>query len=262
MTIDIGPLGAFRDSEHRYRWNGGDILPSVTTIGKVLDKSGPLVGWAKRITAEAAVSHAAEIEGWVKMAGAAGAADLLTKAADYKRDTAADLGSAIHNIADRIVTGQQYSVSPEQEPFVTAYAAFLTEWAPRFRLVEAMVFHLRHAYAGTLDLVCDLDGETWLLDIKTGKGVYADYALQLAAYGFAEFVGYTGDPTEYAIPRIDRFGILHIRPELYPAGYRIFPVAVDRETFDAFLACRQLFDWNATARGRLGPEHKRGAVLV
>ena len=93
--------------------------------------------------------------------------------------------------------------------------------------------------------------------------MYADYALQLAAYGYAEFVGLPGDPTEYAIPDIDRWGILHIRPELYPGqGYHLFPVAVDADTFDAFLACRRLFAWNTSARGRLGPEHKRGAVLV
>ena len=251
-------VGAYRDAEHRYQWNDSGILPSVTTVAKIMDKSGPLVGWAKRITAEAAVSHAEDIPKWVAMSGPTGAADLLTKAADYKRDTAADLGSAIHNIADRIVKRQEFSVSPEQEPFVASYLRFITDWAPEFKLVEAMVFSLTHRYAGTLDLVCKIDGETWLLDIKTGKGIYPDMALQLAAYGYAEFVGYPGDPTEYAIPDIDRWGILHVRPE----AYKLHPMAVDRETYGAFLAARALFDWNATAKGRLGPEHVKGAVLV
>lgn len=251
-------VGAYRDAEHRYQWNESDVLPSVTTIGKVLDKSGPLVGWAKRITAEAAVSNATELPKWIEMAGPKGAADLLTKAADYKRDTAADLGSAIHNIADRIVKGQVYSVSEEQQPFVDAYMKFIEDWKPEFLLVEAMVFSLAHRYAGTLDLVCRLNGETWLIDIKTGKGVYPDYALQLAAYGYAEFVGLPGDPTEYAIPDIERWGVLHVRPE----GYELHPMAVDSDTFDAFLACRSLYTWNLSAKGRLGPPHKKGAVLV
>lgn len=252
------PVGAFRDDKHRYYWNEVGPIPSVTTVGKVLDKSGPLVGWAKRVTAEAAVANADELPKWIEMAGPEGAVSLLTKAADYKRDTAADLGTAIHNIADRMVKGQLYQVSEEQEPFVASYATFLTDWTPEFRLVEAMVYNLGAHYAGTLDLVCDMAGETWLLDIKTGKGVYPDYALQLAAYGNATFVGYAGDPVEYAMPAIDRYGILHVRPE----GYHLFPMAVDADTFDAFLSCRALFGWNETAKGRLGPEHKRGAILL
>jgi hypothetical protein len=57
----IAPLGLTRDAKHRYTWNDGRLvagpLPSVTTVLGVLDRSGPLVGWAKRETAACAVRN-------------------------------------------------------------------------------------------------------------------------------------------------------------------------------------------------------------
>ena len=61
--------------------------------------------------------------------------------------------------------------------------------------VEAFLINETLGYGGTLDLIAELDGETWLLDWKTGKSVawpdgrvYADHRLQLAAYANAGFI--------------------------------------------------------------------------
>ena len=55
MIPALTPLGLTRDERHVYGYNDGQVvrypIPSVTTIIKLIDKSGPLVGWAKRETA-------------------------------------------------------------------------------------------------------------------------------------------------------------------------------------------------------------------
>ena len=75
------------------------------------------------------------------------------------------------------------------------------------------------AYAGLFSLVetrlyqpsviANLEGQTYLLDIKTSSGVYGSTALQLTAYGNAEFY-LDQDGTEQPMPTIDRYGVLHV----------------------------------------------------
>ncbi len=233
-------VGLTRDAKHNYYLDGKGPIQSVTTVLRVVDKSGPLVGWAKRITAEAAVTYAAELPGWVATFGASSAVGMLTKAADVIRDKSATTGSDIHALAESITLGHDVTVTEEQAPFVAAYRAWVSDFAPEFLAAEEMVCSETFGYAGTLDAICRIAGETWLIDYKTSKGVYPETALQLAAYGRAEFIGRAGDPTRYALPEIDQYAVLHIRPE----GYELVPFDVDG-AFEAFLAAKALADWKA-----------------
>jgi hypothetical protein len=70
---------------------------------------------------------------------------------------------------------------------------FLDVSRPRFLAIEAMVCSLRHEYGGTAHAFVEIDGETWLIDYKTGAGAYPETALQLAGLARAEFIGRPGD---------------------------------------------------------------------
>lgn len=235
----LATVGLARDEKHAYFWNGSGPIPSVTTIIGVVDKSGPLIGWAKRTTAEAAVDNAASIPGWVNLAGRDGAISLLTKAATVQRDRAADAGTAVHAYAEAISRGQAIEVPEDYAPFVAVYRRWIADFSPHFLAAEEMVCSLKYHYAGTLDAICTLAGETWLLDYKTAKGVYPETALQLAAYAHAEFIGRPGVARKFAIPKIAQYGVLHLRPE----GYELVPFSVSSDTFKAFLAAKALYEW-------------------
>jgi hypothetical protein len=239
-------LGLTRDERHGYRWSDGttatDTLPSVTTIISVLDKSGPLIGWAKRITAEAAVDNRDQMAGWVEMAGRDGAISLLTKAATQKRDKAADVGTRVHALAESVARGVPVELTDEERPFLAAYQRFLEEWQPRYLAAEEMVVSLTHGYGGTFDAIVEMAGDTWMLDTKTSKGCYPETSLQLAAYTFADFIGRPADPKRYSIPPITAYGVLHLRPE----GYEVVPYNVDRFTFGTFLHALSLYEWRET----------------
>ena len=233
----IAQVGLARDEQHNYYLDGQGPITSVTTILKIVDKSGPLVGWAKRITAEAAVRHSAELPGWVESFGEAGAVGMLTKAASVIRDKAANAGSDIHQFAEAITRGQEVTVPEELAPYVAAYRKWLTDFEPEFLAAEEMVYS-HHGYAGTFDAIVSIAGETWMLDYKTSKGVYEETALQLAAYANADFIGRAGDPNRYAIPAIDQYGVVHIRPE----GAELVPYDVTG-AFEAFLAFKRGAEW-------------------
>jgi hypothetical protein len=233
-------VGLVRDARHRYSWNGGPLYPSVTTILGIKDKPA-LVGWAKKETAACAVRNLDVLDRMVRSGGPQAAVDWLKRIPDYARDASADLGSAVHAAAEAIARGQAAPVAEDVQPFVAAYRRdFLDVFHPRFIALEAMVCSERYEYGGTADAFAEIDGEIWLLDYKTGAGVYPDTALQLGGLARAQFIGYPGDPTQYPVPFATRFGVLHIRPE----GARLLPVIVDRATVAAFLDARRLFGWD------------------
>lgn len=233
-------LGLVRDARHRYSWNGGPWYPSVTTILGIKDKPA-LVGWAKRETAACAVRNLDMLERMVRSGGPTAAVEWLKRIPDYQRDAAADLGTQVHAMAESIGRGEPVLVDDVVRRYLDAYRRdFLEAFDPRFIAVEAMVCSPRHEYGGTADAFVEIDGAIWLLDYKTGSGVYPDSALQLAGLARAQFIGRPGDPTQVPLPAATRFGVLHIRPD----GARLLPVDVNRETVAAFLDARRLFAWD------------------
>lgn len=237
------PIGMTRDANHVYGWNDGRRvyypMPSVTTILKVVDKSGPLVGWAKRETARCAVDNLETVATIKATAGRDSAINYLKGIPDYQRDTAADLGSSIHRLVEGITKGEDIAVSEAEAPYVETYRRFLKEHKPEFLAVEEMVASIEHNFAGTLDAIARIRGELWLLDTKTGSGIYPEIAMQLAAYGHAEFIGRPGSRTRFLLPKVTRYGVIHVRPD----ATRLVPYKVDRSTFDAFLDARRLWAW-------------------
>src|SRR5664280_195191 len=242
-TPEPPPLGLSRTAGHIYSFNTGSEvfspLPSVTTVIGVIDKSGPLVGWAKREVSNAALRNLDVLTKMVVTAGPESAARWLATIPDYQRDAAADIGTRIHRLVEQLARGAEPDVTAEEAPFVDGYRRFLAAFRPRFLAVEEMVCSLRHRYAGTLDAIAIIGGETWILDVKTGSGIYPETALQLAGYANADFIGRPGTPRRFRLPRASRFGVIHVRPE----GARLVEYHVDRGTFAAFLEARRLYEW-------------------
>lgn len=231
--------GLTRDEKHRYSWNDGPKVPGVTSIIKSLDKSGPLVGWAKRETAACAVRNLPLLETMVRDGGPEAATKWLSTIPDYQRETAADLGTLVHSLAEALNRKQEIEVTPETEPFVTSYIRWRALYKPVVLNAEFMVYSETHRYGGTADLAATINGEVWLIDIKTGKNTYSETALQLAALFNADFAGRPDDSRKYRIPPATRFGVLHVRPD----GCELVPYDVTADEFEAFLACRTLHEW-------------------
>src|SRR5688500_18560214 len=117
-------------------------------------------------------------------------------------------------------------------------------------MVESLVANLTHGYAGTLDTAgrihrIGFEPTNVLIDIKSGGYIGKEMALQLAAYRYAEFVGYPGSLQRDPMPRIDATLILQLRPD----GYKLIPMETTPAEFDAFLAALRLLNWDR-GRGR------------
>lgn len=247
MTI---PTGIYRTDKHEYFWCGDGPYPGVTGVLDVIDRPA-LAGWGKKATAECAIRNLDLLADMVRTGGDRMAVEWLKRIPDYERDQAKDRGTRVHAAADAYARDEAIDLPAEEMPFLDAYRGALEREgfeiiASEFRVIGT-ADELGHRYGGTGDLLAWRDDERWLVDVKTSKGTYRETALQLAAYGFADFVGYEDDPQAYELPPIDRYGVLHIRPDLYPSpqdgGYRLIEYEVGESTFAAFQAAYRLSQW-------------------
>lgn len=259
MTVATfaGTLPAIaRTQDHRYIFEGVTV-EGVTGILKVLDKSDGLLRWAANEAVDAALEmfDSGALSSLVETVGKDGARKALTDRSTWKRDTAAQLGTEVHRLADLVVQGQP---TPPMEVGIRERVLAYADWWQRsgwtLRLSEACVFEppsdegTVYGYGGTFDLLArDGDGRTVLADIKTGKGIYREAILQLAAYGMAKLVSPWGAPAAYPMPAIDRYVVLHVTT----GGVREVELAIGTAERMAFLACQELHEWTKTVRGKL-----------
>ena len=105
---------------------------------------------------------------------------------------AGEIGSQIHSLIEwnlRQTLGQK--VGPEPRVTDAAQWGFMSfqDWSNSVSLkpifIEQVVFSRAHGYAGTMDLLGEVEGALTLVDFKSGKGIYAEAHLQSAAYRHA-----------------------------------------------------------------------------
>jgi hypothetical protein len=218
----------------------GRDLVSVTTAGGGVvgkDKHEALMGWATRETALAAWDNRFAL---IKIDDRDAASDLL-KNARYRSGGRAMLrGSTVHRILEAIEREEEVpEVSEGEAGYVDAFLGFVEAFRPEFVEVEATVFNEEHGYAGTFDFLARIDGHLVLGDHKTGKDVYPEVALQLAALRYAETI-WNRETGELApMPKVDGTIVVHLRPD----GFRVVEVNADEVAFDAFLHCVGLYPW-------------------
>jgi hypothetical protein len=213
-------VGLDRDKWHRYRWNGGDIMPGTTSILRIQDAlrgSDGLTTWA----AQTAVDRLLEI-------GLANpfARDEAVAAINDQRDT----GTDVHAAFDALLGGEPLPYTERTLPYYYGIAGFLAKERPEILAREQMVANLTYRFGGTFDLAAIIRGKVALVDAKTGKGK-PSHALQLASYAAGEFIGKPDDPTKYDLPKFEAFYVLLLRPD----GHELVPVGVGAREIDHFL---------------------------
>lgn len=233
-----------------YTWRD-EAYWSVTTILGAMPKPA-LLPWGIKMVAEAAVD--ATLKGILGPMVESNPDDAIRwlKGSPYAaRDKAADIGTHVHAAIEAHALGKPFPKwGPAIAPRMEAFEQFVNDYQPVFHMTEASVFNHTQRYAGTLDSIATLDGRTVVLDAKSGKGVYPEVGLQLAAYRFAEFVALP-DGSMQDMPATDGAVVLHL-PD--GGGYTLHDVRADEEVFEAFLFVREVFKFTeVTAKTILSP---------
>lgn len=211
---------------HWYEDATGARIPGVTSLlGDGLPKKA-LVGWGIRSVAEFAVDH------WLDLSALPVSERVKRlKGAPYaERDAAANRGTEVHALAERLAHGEEVEVPDEIAGYVDAYVRFLDDHKVEAVHTEATVYHTAFAYAGSLDLIARLGGYDGLclIDLKTSKGVYGETALQVAAYRYADRM--LTDDGPVPMPEIAHTFVCHIRD----GAYSLLPIEAGRRQLEEF----------------------------
>lgn len=255
---DFTTAGLLMTTDHRYYFNGQGPWPSVTTVIGILDKPA-VVQWKARETARAILkdpdTYVVSTDDPTYLSGLDERINAAVRSADSQRDTAAKLGTSVHLLANIVGASESavdgFQLSEQEKPYVDAFRGFLAFLEAQGGTIvssEHAVWNL-NGYAGTYDLILSLRDQLWLIDIKTSKGYYPEYGLQLAAYRWGENIALPGDPRLYPMPEIQRTGVLHLRPDQYPdSGWRLIEYPTTERDYIAFLAALDLFNWKSEGR--------------
>lgn len=159
----------------RYKTSEGKIVPGATTITGLLNKPY-LIRWANQLGLEGIDSST-------------------------YTDEAAKVGTLAHALIQADLQGEVLDMrqySPIQVDLAENAVLSFFEWKKRHQIepIHCEVPFVSDAmrYGGTVDCYCMLDGKPTLLDFKTGKAIYEEYFVQLAAY--AELLKEAGLPVE------------------------------------------------------------------
>ena len=149
-----------------YKRSEGVYYPSVTTILQYMPKNKFFDTWLKD------VGHNA----------------------DYIMKKAGKEGTQVHEAAEKLVKGEEVSWMDDYGnarysqivwEMILKFAEFWNTYKPELISTEDFVWSDKYKYAGTADLVVKMDGQVWLLDLKTSNSIHKSYDLQLASYAKA-----------------------------------------------------------------------------
>ena len=217
-----GPTNAAIDpkTDLRYYTYNDQQLLSVTSIRRQLGMPFNLANWQVSQVIKAAAAMRGNVASETMDDTEYG--KHLRKMGMQQRDSAAKLGTSVHEAAEAGIKPVNLAKDDPRLPFLVQYEKWAATMKPIVHVQEAQVFNLTLKYAGSLDMIVEIDGHYYLVDLKTGKGTYVDHAVQLALYMGAEFCGgfdvQTNKDVAYkaqteALQNVEGMAVLHLRPD-------------------------------------------------
>lgn len=214
----------------------GEAVPSVTTV----IKAGIPTPWMGPWAAKMAAQHAND--NWYR----------LTQMTDYRRtqeiknaykvyaEEKADIGDIVHDLVDHWSTGRPFETDVRGvDSYINSFIDFLTDKRPVFVENEVTLWSRQYGYAGTADFIINVDGKTYLADLKTGKSLHDEIGLQLSALAHCDFILREDGTEEPFENQLDGLAGLHLRPR----SWKLVEVRESEACFKAFLHAQGIMEW-------------------
>jgi hypothetical protein len=151
---------------------------------------------------------------------------------------ASDSGTKVHNEISKLLNGENVvwddrCFNLEEWQGLIRFLDFFKEYKPKTRFNEKIVFSHKHKYAGTIDYLCEIGEETWLIDFKFSNAIHDSYFLQLASYKNAI--------EETLNIKVDKMAILHLKAKNKKGWVLSEPKEDYDKLFNIFLKTQDLF---------------------
>lgn len=244
----------FNEKNHRYTLDGKPLTGVTTVLGVVAKPA--LIQWAANQAVDYAKEHIGKVEkpDMEKMKSHldiamyfAGELERILeearKAHITKRDKAAEQGTDVHAECEKYVNdcieknNGRAAVLTHENKQVEHFATWAVKNNVKFLESEKKVYDAELWLAGTADLVLEMNGKTYIGDIKTTSGIYGlEPFMQCAAY--AKMLDYDIDGT--IIINLKKDGSFNEEKDIY---FR-YDLTGDWEAFEHALGLyRKLNTW-------------------
>lgn len=163
----------------------------------------------------------------------------------------AAIGDEVHDAIDAWVHGREIPelTTVTAKHMFEQWLHFMEKESPEIVATEFTVWSYKYGYAGTGDLLWKYQDALWLVDTKTGQNIWPKVAMQCTALAKADVI-LDGDGTERPMPKVSRYGGMHIRPR----SAKLYELQYADEAFEAFLALKTAFDWTRFYRDSTLPQ--------
>jgi hypothetical protein len=198
-----------RTTGHTYSMGKQGPFPGVTGVIALQDAVGGsdgLLNWAVKLALDTVERHATVTpEAWPE----------VRREAFQAKNAARDNGSAIHAAVDAFNRGLPLELTDATAHHLAQYGAWAFHNKVEILGSERYVISPSLRFGGTYDSLVRINGETALVDVKSGKEKPSQ-RLQLAGLSMAEWHGEPGEEPERMV-EVDTAYILLLRPDGYEA---------------------------------------------
>jgi hypothetical protein len=237
-----------------------EVLSVTGAIGNGYPKPF-LIPWAAKVAAECAVDDHKIIAAMLEKGNERAAIDHIKNARNRTMSEKADRGTIVHAAIEAYIAKKPIddaalaakltdarvprSMWKSTRGMIEGVIKFLNDEKPTILFSEKTIFSRTHGYAGTADLgaMCGIEkkpgGKKYpvIIDVKSGKAVYDDTAMQLVAYARGDFIG-TNDGKELPLLKT-KAKIEHgiVVRAMASGTYEKVVFSLSDDVFDLFLHC-------------------------
>jgi len=225
----------FDSGQHIYTANGKKAF-GVTSIVGIIDKPA-LMYWAAKMSAE-------RFKDLIKPGKSYGEVELATMYDEIKgahrrpSGRAKATGTIVHEAIEAIINALIAGDAPPERPVddvvnkcIDSFASWVKNHEVKFLQAERKVYSQKYNYAGTLDVLAEVDGNLTVADIKTSAAVYPEYHFQNVAYLKAVEEEDGSEIKDALILRVDKDG----------GELEVVKTEDVEACFDVFKACHEIY---------------------
>lgn len=134
--------------------------------------------------------------------------------AEALKIAAGDKGSKVHNAIENLIAGQtikmedrymnnstntEEELNSEEYEAICSFARWVDDYSPEFLKNEITAISEAYGYAGTIDCICRIKDQLYIVDFKTSQYIWPEMEIQISAYKQAISEDYKGRDFKLAI---------------------------------------------------------------
>jgi len=153
---------------------------------------------------------------------------------------AGDRGSRVHKAIEDLINkkivkidsiyidseGKEKELTVDEYECIISFADWFNLVKPKILACETTIFNDEYNYAGTIDLICEIEKEIYIIDFKTSQYIWPSHKIQLSAYKHA---------TKYKNAKL---AILQVG---YKRNKRMYKFTEIEDDFNLFLAAKEIW---------------------